>query len=212
MKPRRNARPSPVVPGAVALLFACLLVSAPAYAAPDLARRSRVEVDLSLLGGAIGAVGTKAPAEGGAGAFDFWLTWRVHPRVRMGWRLGLIVGSMPWGRDDLADDTWTPGSPRFSDYDDRATFLPHNGFVIAVDLLDGLAVDFGAGIGQALVVQHPNDNFMMMSVVGGLGVTYTLAKLDRAVVDLAVRLDYVGAWLKRFHGTFAPQIGFQFRL
>jgi hypothetical protein len=210
---RRRPAVHGIVPCAIATLLIVLAAPSPATAAPDLWRLGRVEVDLSLNAGGIATAGTKVPTGGGGGSLDFWLTWRTGPRVRLGWRLGLIVGAMKWGQDPYGDDAWVPGLPQLPGYGWKATFLPHSGFVIAIDLAPRIALDLGLGIGNAIVGDRAEAGGALFPpcIVAGVGTTFDLETLDALVIAFAVRLDYIGSWLVRSGGTFAPQAGLQFR-
>jgi hypothetical protein len=197
---------------------ALVLMTVPAIpiastAAPDLKRMGRVEFDLTCNVGGIASVGTREPTGNGAGAIDLWLTWRTGRHVRLGLRVGLIVGAMQWGKDRYAGDAWVPGFKLLDDYGWRTTLLPHSGVVFAIDLPRGFALDLGWGIGGTLVGSRDKDGGVLFPpcVILGVGTTYELATLDHAVVALAIRLDYVASWLVRSQGTFAPQAGVQFR-
>ena len=202
-----------VAPCAIVLLAGLLLVQAPASAAPDLERLGRAEVDLAFQVGGIASAGTKEATGNAAGAFDFWLTWRAWTRVRLGWRVGLIVGAMEWGKDSGGGNAWTPGVPAFRDYGWKTTLLPHIGLVIAIDLVRGIALDLAVGMAGTFAAPMENIGgvYLTPCITAGVGALFDIVSLDAATIALAVRLDYVGSWLKRSKGTLAPQVGVQFR-
>jgi len=201
-------------PCAAAVLLAVLAIPAPAAATPDVQRMGKVEFDLALNVGGIATVGTKEPTGSGGGAIDFWLTWRTGKRVRIGLRVGLIVGAMKWGKDShTSNNDWVPGFKYADGYGWRTTLLPHSGVVIAIDVAKRVSLDLGWGIGGTLVGTRDHDGgaWYPPCVILGLGTTIDLLRLDATIVALAVRLDYVATWLVRSQGTFAPQVGVQFR-
>lgn len=211
---RVGTRPltSLALPAALVLL-ALLALPAPATAAPDVLRLGKVEFDLGLSVGGIASVGTKVPTGSGAGAIDLRLTWRTSPRTRLGLRTGVVVGAMQWGQDPYGNDDWVPGVSAFDHYGWKATFLPHVGVVLAIDLVPGIALDLGLGVGNALVgaTSRAGGAFFPPCIFAGIGTAIDLVALDTAIVALAVRLDYMGSFLVRSGGTFAPQVGVQFR-